>query len=134
MTRMSYGHSASKLVCLLKMFSTIGQLLDRFRHNKACTVFSHLGAQRAIGNDSIEVVCLAAAEVIDLARNAPKVHRSDSSLEKRMAKGGLRSGPSSKLRVLHYTLVRESCYTIARSNNVGSGWHGFIGRCSDCTN
>lgn len=30
----------------------------------------------------IEVVRLAAAEAIDLARNAPKVHRSDSSLEK----------------------------------------------------
>lgn len=37
---------------------------------------------------SIEVVRLAAAEAIDLARNAPKVHRSDSSLEKEWQREG----------------------------------------------
>ncbi|MCD7462089.1 hypothetical protein HAX54_047740 [Datura stramonium] len=36
-------------------FGSVADLTFRFRHNKACTVFSHLGAQRAIGNDSTTV-------------------------------------------------------------------------------
>jgi hypothetical protein len=36
-------------------FGSVAALTFRFRHNKACTVFSHLGAQRAIGNDSTTV-------------------------------------------------------------------------------
>ena len=37
-------------------FGSVADLTFRFRHNKACTVFSHLGAQRAIGNDSTTVL------------------------------------------------------------------------------
>ncbi|KAJ0510415.1 hypothetical protein HanIR_Chr11g0540571 [Helianthus annuus] len=36
-------------------FGSVADLTFRFRHNKACTVFSHLGALRAIGNDSTTV-------------------------------------------------------------------------------
>ncbi|CAN6447688.1 unnamed protein product [Victoria cruziana] len=34
---------------------SVADLTFRFRHNKACTVFLHLGAQRAVGNDSTTV-------------------------------------------------------------------------------
>ncbi|GKB96025.1 hypothetical protein Tco_0982162, partial [Tanacetum coccineum] len=36
-------------------FGSVADLTFRFRHNKSCTVFSHLGALRAIGNDSTTV-------------------------------------------------------------------------------
>ncbi|KAB2045144.1 hypothetical protein ES319_D01G140300v1 [Gossypium barbadense] len=39
-------------------FGSVADLTFRFWHNKASTVFSHLGAQRAIGNDSTMVVPL----------------------------------------------------------------------------
>jgi len=37
-------------------FRSVADFTFRFRHNKACTVFSHLGAQRAVGNDSTTVL------------------------------------------------------------------------------
>lgn len=36
-------------------FRSVADLTFRFRHNKAFTVFSHLGAQRNVGNDSTTV-------------------------------------------------------------------------------
>jgi hypothetical protein len=36
-------------------FGSVVGLIFRFRYNKACIVFSHLGAQRAIDNDSMYV-------------------------------------------------------------------------------
>ncbi|KAJ6818477.1 hypothetical protein M6B38_406055 [Iris pallida] len=36
-------------------FRSVADFTFRFRHNKAFTVFSHLGALRAVGNDSTTV-------------------------------------------------------------------------------